>query len=61
MMPSHSRTTGVDSSIIAVDWSAMICSRAAEYASKVRSPRSSTMRENARNSGTMSAASATSS
>jgi hypothetical protein len=30
MMPSQSRTTGVESSSIAVDWSAMICSRAAE-------------------------------
>jgi hypothetical protein len=28
--PSQSRTTGVDSSIIAVAWSAMICSLAAE-------------------------------
>ena len=44
MTPSHSCTTGVDSSSMAADWSAMICSRAEEYASKVRSPRSSTMR-----------------
>ena len=29
MMPSHSRTTGVDSSSMAAAWSAMICSRAA--------------------------------
>ena len=61
MMPSQSRTTGVESSSIAVAWSEMICSRAAEYASKVRKPRSSIMRENPRNSGTISAASATSS
>jgi hypothetical protein len=61
MMPSQSRTTGVDSSIIEVAWSVMICSRAAEYASKVRRPRSSSSRENTRNSATMSAASATSS
>ena len=61
MMPSHSRTTGVDSSSMAADWSVMICSLAAEYSSKVRSPRSSTSRENERNSGTSSAESATSS
>jgi hypothetical protein len=61
MMPSQSRTTGVESSIIAVVWSEMICSRAAEKASKVRRPRSSMKRENVRYSGTMSAASATSS
>ena len=30
MMPSQSRTTGVESSIMVVTWSAMICSRAAE-------------------------------
>lgn len=30
MMPSQSRTTGVESSIIAVAWSEMICSRAVE-------------------------------
>ena len=29
MMPSHSRITGVESSIMAEDWSVMICSRAA--------------------------------
>jgi hypothetical protein len=30
IMPSQSRMTGVESSIIAVAWSEMICSRAAE-------------------------------
>ncbi len=44
-----------------VVWSVMICSRAAENASNVRRPRSSTTRENARYSGTRSADSATSS
>jgi hypothetical protein len=61
IMSSHSRTTGVDSSSMVAAWSEMICSLASEYSSKVRSPRLSISRENARNSGTRSALSATSS
>jgi hypothetical protein len=61
MIPSHSRTTGVDSSSIDSAWSVMIRSLAAVYVSKVCRPRSSTMRVNIRYSGTMPAESATSS